>query len=123
MASASAAAAPVCGQPAQQMPELRYRLLRGTQRQDGHAEIARPRQHAAEPRPARVQEVPPHALASNVEDNLQLAVGDGHAARRRQLALQGVMHEQGHDIVVARQGASGAARCPIGTVEIADDED
>src|SRR5215831_17731011 len=67
---------------AQQLAELRCGLLGGAEGQHGHAEFTCPGEYALQPFVRCALDALAHAVAPDLQLDLQLAVGDRHACRR-----------------------------------------
>src|SRR5262252_8631663 len=80
--------------------ELRSRFLGSTQRQHRNADLVRPCEDAVQALMGRLLDALADAVASDMELDLQLAIRHRHAGRRRQVALQGIVDEKSHDVVM-----------------------
>src|SRR5262245_6319366 len=113
-----ATSAAPAGPTAEQMADLLRRILGGAERDHGHAKIARPGEYVAQARLAHLENILAHAVAADIEADLQLAVADRHAAGGGEFALRRIVHQTGEDVVVLRLCAYGAKRGRRGASDI-----
>jgi hypothetical protein len=95
---------------------LVHGILSRTQRQHGYAKIACPAEDIPQPLLAHLENAAPHPGVAGIERNLKFAVRDGHLSRGRKLALQGIVHDYGDDVVMYGHRRNGLAGGCVGSI-------